>query len=183
MSARRNLGAMRTVLLLLIAGAWGALAGADPIARSAAGVAIAVPADWRAAPLTGAALTLESPHDVKDQAAVRAAGRLALTVTPTEVATAADAAAVLRVDLERVALAFEVLEDAETVIAGRAWRTLRFRFRTGQLGWEQRLLVAVDGGRVAHLSLSTDLDHADDWSAAFAAVVESLRWDPAAPLE
>ncbi|MBA3845507.1 MAG: hypothetical protein H0X45_02555 [Planctomycetes bacterium] len=171
---------MRTVLLVLIAGA---LLGADPVVRTAVGVDLAVPADWRVAPPTGAALTLESPHDAKDHAAVRAAARLALIVTPTDVATAADAAAVLRVDLERVALAFELLDDAETVIAGRSWRTLRFRFRTGQLGWEQRLLVAVEGGRVAHLSLSADLDHADDWAAAFAAIESSLRWDPSAPLE
>ncbi len=182
MSAGRNLMTMRTVLVILIAGAFGALPGADAVTHTAAGVDLAVPGGWRAAPPTGAALSLESPHDTKDQVAVRSAARLALFVTPTDAATAADAAAVLRVDLERVALAFEVLDDAEIVIAGRAWRTLRFRFRTGQLGWEQRLLVAVDRGRVAHLSLSTDLDHADDWSDAFAAVIQSLRWDPAVTL-
>lgn len=170
---------MRAALLVLFAGA---LIGADTAAHVAVGVTLDAPTDWRAAPPTGAALTLESPHDVADPIAVRAAGRLALIVAPTEAATAVDAAKVLRVDLERVALAFEVLDDAETTIAGRAWRSLRFRFRTGQLGWEQRMLVAVDQGRVAYLSLSTDLDHVDEWATAFTAITASLRWDPTAPL-
>jgi hypothetical protein len=109
---------------------------------------VTTPDDWTATKnLGGAALILRSPvsadissaEKARTQASVAVAiETLDATVTPEQYAKQCTTT------LQRLFPGFTVLDENAETLNGRQWWRVHYQFRTGQLAWEQVMLVSTN---------------------------------------
>jgi len=186
----RTAAGRRLIASALLFCSLGLLAAAEslhPIPGTA--IHVATPADWVVAmPRAGAVLILRSPavagpvapgDETVAAAGERTRAAIAVVLRPLPGPSAAEAfARASFADLQRLAPDWvEIETPAATTIHGRTWWRVRYRFRTGQLAWEQLAIAGVlPGAETLGLCLTCSTEGArfTEWLPAFEAAIASL---------